>query len=202
MTIENIKNVGVAAMLIGGTLFTGGLGTILVCDGIECHRKELERQELVQQAKEEADAKKLQLSVSSKEAELRTKERREALFNEMDADAYAEFLAKENAKASEEAIAKANAIRANAEAELSKVRLECTDKITSMSTEYSAKVLAAENAKNEAIAKYNEINSLFTNRDEILKVKREIEELKKASSNANATSEELNKKLSSLVINL
>ena len=109
----------------------------------------------------------------------------------MDDVEFAKFHAKNIAEANDEVLRKAERIRKESEATIVKKKLECTDEINKVRAECLRKVEEAEKKRAEAVEKYEAINTLFTNKDKILKAKAALESAIEKSEKAKSDKEDL-----------
>ena len=93
----------------------------------------------------------------------------------MDDEAFAKYHAEQIAKANDTVIKDAERTKKDAEAEIVKVRLETKEKINRIREECLKKVEAADKKRDDALEKYDAINTLFTNKDEILRAKEALD---------------------------
>lgn len=82
---------------------------------------------------------------------------------------------KVNELADEKVRKEAERIKKEAEATVTKTRLECNESINKIREECLSKIEAADKKRDEAIEKYEAIDTLFTNKNEILKAKEALE---------------------------
>ena len=187
MDTTKIKEIGKWLMVAGGFIFSAGAGTYWVGNHID--KKELKKKhfEAMCEIEEQARVKEIEL----RDAALTAAAEKDRLYTEkiqnMNQKEFAKFHAENIAKANEDVINEANQIKKEAEAEIVKIRLECNDKINSLRTDCLTKIEDANNKRDEAIEKYETINTLFTNKDRILKaeaaLKQAIEDEEKNKSN-------------------
>ena len=117
----------------------------------------------------------------------------------MDSKTFAKFHAENVAKANDAVIANANEIKKQAEADIVKVRLECNDAMNKLREECLRKVEEADKKRDDAIAKYEAIDALFTNKKEILKAKEALEAAVKDDKKAKENKEELLKSIEDIL---
>ena len=95
--------------------------------------------------------------------------------NQMDDEAFAKYHAEQVAKANDTVIKDAERTKKDAEAEIVKMRLETKEKINRIREECLKKVEVADKKRDDALEKYDAINTLFTNKDEILRAKEALD---------------------------
>ena len=93
----------------------------------------------------------------------------------------------------------ANEIKKQAEADVVKIRLECNDAMNKLREECLRKVEEADKKRDDAIAKYEAIDALFTNKKEILKAKEALEAAVKNNKKAKEDKEELLKSIEDIL---
>lgn len=187
MDTTKIKEIGKWLMVAGGFIFSAGAGTY--CVGNHIDKKEIKKKhfENMCEIEEQARVKEIEL----KDAALTAAAEKDRLYTEkiknMNQKEFAKFHAENVAKANEDIINEANRIKKEAEAEIVKIRMECNDKINSLRTDCLTKIEDANNKRDEAMEKYDAINTLFTNKDRILEaeaaLKQAIEDEEKNKSN-------------------
>lgn len=199
MNTKNIKEFGKWMMVIGASVFTFGAGTNMVCTYIESreakaiHKKNLyliEEEELLKEhnLKEEA------LSAATEKDRLYSEK-----LKTMDSKTFAKFHAENVAKANDAVIANANEIKKKAEADVVKARLECNEAMNKLREECLRKIEEADRKRDDAIAKYEAIDALFTNKKEILKAKEALEAAVKNDRKAKEDKEELLKSIEDIL---
>lgn len=136
----------------------------------------------------------------TKERELKEKALQEAAekdrlysdkLNSMNDSEFAKFHADNVAKANEEVMRKADRIKKDADAEVTKIKLECSDEMDRIRSECLKKIEEANRKRDEAMKKYEAIDVLFTNKDKILKAKAALEEAAEKSNKAKKDKDEL-----------
>lgn len=191
MDITKVKNIGKWLMIIGGGLFTCGAGVNLVCNHIE--KKEIKKKHYTNmlQQDEEHSLKLKELELKALKAQTIKDDLYSEKLKAMDQKDFAKFHAENVAKANKEVIDKANEIRKNAEAEIVRVKMECNDKINKVNSDCLKKVEEATKIKDEAVRKYEEIDSLFDNKDKILRAKKELENIVRKDNESKKDKEEI-----------
>lgn len=199
MNTKNIKEVGKWMMVIGASIFTFGAGANMACVYIESkeaksvHKNKLyliEEEELVKENKLKNEA----LAAATEKDRLYSEK-----LKTMDNKTFAKFHAENVAKANDEVIANANEIKKRAEADVVKIRLECNDAMNKLREECLRKVEEADKKRDDAIAKYEAIDALFTNKKEILKAKEALEAAIKNNKKAKEDKEELLKSIEDIL---
>lgn len=199
MNTKNIKEVGKWMMVIGASIFTFGAGANMACVYIESkeakavHKNKLyliEEEELVKENKLKNEA----LAAATEKDRLYSEK-----LKTMDNKTFAKFHAENVAKANDEVIANANEIKKRAEADVVKIRLECNDAMNKLREECLRKVEEADKKRDDAIAKYEAIDALFTNKKEILKAKEALEAAVKNNKKAKEDKEELLKSIEDIL---
>lgn len=181
MNTQLMREIGRKMMLVGGVIFTGGFGIECVCYICDKH----DAKAVI--AKESAE-KKAKLELDVLEAEKLAKEEAAnkdmamtARLQTMDQDAFAKYRAELTTKANADVISKAERMVSEADAKIVDIRLECEEKINSVKAECLARIDKANRTKDEAVKKYEAIQKLFTNRDEVLEAKKALDAAKKAN---------------------
>lgn len=199
MNTKNIKEFGKWMMVIGASIFTFGAGTNMACTYIEhkeakaIHKKNLyliEEEELLKEHKLKEEA----LAASTENDRLYAEK-----LKTMDNKAFARFHAENVAKANEAVMASANEIKKKAEADVVKARLECNEAMNKLREECLRKIEDADKKRDDAIAKYEAIDVLFTNKKEILKAKEALEAAIKNDRKAKENKEEILKSLEDIL---
>lgn len=178
-------------MVTGGTIFTSGAGCYFVGHYIEhneekcVHRVEMDRIE------EEDRIKTLKL----KEEKMKAEAEKDRLYclkiNQMNEDEFAKFHAENVAKANDKVIKEAERVKKATETEMVNVRLQCNEEVNKIREECLKKVEAADKKRDEAVEKYEAINTLFTNKNEILKAKEALEQVVQNDKKTKDDKEEL-----------
>ena len=199
MNTTNIKEVGEWMMVIGASLFTFGAGANKACVYIENKEAKSIHKNKLDQIEEEELVKEHKL----KDEALAAATEKDRLYSEklksMDSKTFAKFHAENVAKANDAVIANANEIKKQAEADIVKVRLECNDAMNKLREECLRKVEEADKKRDDAIAKYEAIDALFTNKKEILKAKEALEAAVKDDKKAKENKEELLKSIEDIL---
>lgn len=199
MNTKNIKEVGKWMMVIGASIFTFGAGANMACVYIEnkeaktVHKNKLyliEEEELVKENKLKNEA----LAAATEKDRLYSEK-----LKTMDNKTFAKFHAENVAKANDAVIESANEIKKKAEADVVKIRLECNDAMNKLREECLRKVEEADKKRDDAIAKYEAIDALFTNKKEILKAKETLEAAVKNNKKAKEDKEELLKSIEDIL---
>ncbi len=182
-----VKEIGKAMMIIGGAIFGVGFSATSVCWLIEYKAAKNEHKLDLLTEETKALEKKHCLEAERIIAETKKDDILAEKIAAMDKKEFAKYQAEATAKASEEAIAKANDILAKANNDISAMKLECSEKVSK-----------AVQEANEATTKYNNLLSEYKNRDEVLKAKKEIDNFLKASESQKETLSDLKTKLAIL----
>lgn len=191
MDISKIKDIGKWLMIIGGGVFTCGAGINLVCNHIE--KKEIRKNhyKILLEQEEEHSLKTKELEQEALRARIAKDDLYSEKLKSMNQKDFAKFHADNVAKANQEVIDEANKIRKNAEAEIVRIKMECNDKIAKLNSDCLEKIEKANELKDEAVRKYEEIDSLFDNKYEILKAKKELENIVKKDNESKKDKEEI-----------
>lgn len=172
---EEIKEAGKWLMLIGASIFSCGAGAYMVGTHIEKKEAKLIHTNNLYQIEEEERAKELKLRDES----IAASTEKDRLYSErirtMDSKEFAKFHAENVSKANADVMAKADQIKKQAEADIVKVRLECNETINKLRDECLKKIEEADRKRDEAISKYEAINTLFENKDKILEAKEALD---------------------------
>lgn len=168
---EEIKEVGKWLMIIGASIFSCGAGAYMVSNHIEKKDARLVHTTQLYQIEEEERAKELKL----RDEAIAAATEKDRLYSEkiksMDNKAFAKFHAENVSKANADVLAKADQITKQAEADVVKARLECNETMNKLRDDCLKKIEEADRKRDEAVRKYDAINTLFTNKDKILKAK-------------------------------
>lgn len=198
MNTETFKTVGRYMMIAGGTLFLGGFG-------MDFFARRADKAKL--KAETDAEISRIKIERAKTDAELNEQSRRQrleeqALLTErmrlMDKDTFARYQAEATAKASADALAKANDIRRDAESKVAAMKIEMQETITKLRDECAEKISKAEAKRDEAVEKYEAIDRLFTNKNDILKAKEKLEKIAAASEKQKETKNEIIESINSL----
>ena len=172
---EEIKEAGKWLMLIGASIFSCGAGAYMVGTHIEKKEAKLIHTNNLYQIEEEERAKELKLRDES----IAASTEKDRLYSErirtMDNKEFAKFHADNIARANTDVLAKADKIKRQAEADVVKARLDCNETINKLRDECLKKIEEADRKRDEAVSKYEAINTLFTNKDKILKAKEALD---------------------------
>lgn len=191
MNTIKVKEIGKWLMVAGASIFTSGAGAYGIANWIEKKELKKEHSKNMMKIEEEESLKQNRL----KEEALRAATEKDRLYslkiNKMDDVEFAKFHAKNIAEANDEVLRKAERIRKESEATIVKKKLECTDEINKVRAECLRKVEEAEKKRAEAVEKYEAINTLFTNKDKILKAKAALESAIEKSEKAKSDKEDL-----------
>lgn len=191
MDTEKIKEIGKWMMVVGGTIFTSGVG----CYWVACHIERKEEKKIHQtkldRIAEEERIKDIKMREELAKADVEAKEVYSKRLNEMDQETFAKFHAGRVAKANEDVRKEADRVRKNAEAEVTQVRLECKEEINRIREECLKKIEAADKKRDDAIAKYEAIDTLFTNKDKVLRAKDALDAAVQKDKKAKDDKEEL-----------
>lgn len=199
MNTKKIKEIGKWMMLVGASIFTCGAGTNLMCTYIEnkeakaIHKNNLyliEEEELIKEHKLKDEA----LAAATEKDRLYSEK-----LKTMDSKTFAKFHAENVAKANDAVMESANEIKKKAEADIVKARLECNEAMNKLREECLRKIEDADKKRDDAIAKYEAIDALFTNKKEILKAKEALEAAVKNNRKAKEDKEELLKSIEDIL---
>lgn len=199
MNTEKIAMIGRDMMMVGAAAFLGGLGICGVCTGIDNHKynKIRKREALILEEK-----RRDELNVAKKLEAEAVAEREKAysfrLQNMSDKD-FAKHHAECVAKANDEVIKTADRKVQDMRSELTQVKLDCTDKIAKANADCLAKVEKAQKEAEEARKRYDEIDKLFTNKNDILRAKAELERLTRREQDSKEDKDELLNKLEKML---
>ena len=109
----------------------------------------------------------------------------------MDQETFAKFHADRVAKANADVCRDAERVKNEAEAEVVRIRLECKEEINRIREECLKKIEAADKKRDDAVAKYEAIDTLFTNKDKVLKAKEALDVAVKNDKKAKDDKDEL-----------
>ena len=191
MDTEKIKEIGKWMMVVGGTIFTSGAGCYWVAGHIERKEEKKIHQTKLDRIAEEERIKDIKMREELAKADVEAKETYSKRLNEMDQETFAKFHADRVAKANEDVCKEADRVRKNAEAEVTQVRLECKEEINRIREECLKKIEAADKKRDDAIAKYEAIDTLFTNKDKVLRAKDALDAAVQKDKKAKDDKEEL-----------
>lgn len=191
MNTEKVKEIGKWMMVVGGTIFTSGAGCYWVAGHIECKEEKKVHQTKLDRIAEEERIKDIKMREELAKADAEAKEAYSKRLNEMDQETFAKFHADRVAKANEDVRKEADRVRKNAEAEVVQVRLECKEEINCIREECLKKIEAADKKRDDAIAKYEAIDTLFTNKDKVLRAKDALDAAVQKDKKAKDDKEEL-----------
>lgn len=164
MNTKKIKEIGKWMMIIGSSVFTAGAGCYWAASHVERKEDKLIHEQKMHRIEEE----RLKAETEKDHAYC-------LKINQMDDEAFAKYHAEQVAKANDTVIKDAERTKKDAEAEIVKVRLETKEKINRIREECLKKVEAADKKRDDALEKYDAINTLFTNKDEILRAKEALD---------------------------
>lgn len=191
MDTKKIREIGKWMMLTGGAIFTSGAGICFVANRIDSKEAKKEHEKNMLRIEEESLTKEREL----KEKALQEAAEKDRLYsdklNSMNDSEFAKFHADNVAKANEEVMRKADRIKKDADAEVTKIKLECSDEMDRIRSECLKKIEEANRKRDEAMKKYEAIDVLFTNKDKILKAKAALEEAAEKSNKAKKDKDEL-----------
>lgn len=168
MNTKILRKVGYILIGTGITLFLGGVGCCTFANVIDLDKHTL------QVSKEKED---IELETKRIESQM-SKDLQEKIHN-MDPDTFAKYKAEKEAKLSKEA-----------ELKVIQTKNECADKINEIRLECERKVSDAKETADKYIEKYNNLEKLFVNKDEILAAK---ESIKKATMQSEKAKEATDK---------
>lgn len=175
MNTKKIKEIGKWMMIIGSSIFTAGAGCYWAAGHIERKEDKLIHEQKMHRIEEEEHVKVLKLKEEKLKAETEKDHAYCLKINQMDDESFAKYHAEQVAKANDTVIKDAERTKKDAEAEIVKVRLETKEKINRIREECLKKVEAADKKRDDALEKYDAINTLFTNKDEILRAKEALD---------------------------
>lgn len=199
MNTEMFKKVGGYLMIAGGTIFTAGFGMHFVARRVEkaALKKDTDAQLAAIEIKKSLDH--AELEKERKLAQIEKDREYTKRLQSMNQTEFAKFRAEATARANEEALAKADDIRREAEAKVAKMKMELTDTITKLREECADKIAKAEKKRDEAVEKYEAIDRLFTNKNDILRAKEQLEKVARAQETQKEKKEELINSINNLL---
>ncbi len=198
MNTAVLKEASKYLMIGGATLFTCGFGLNFACNMVEKKELKLAHYDRANKISEEAAAKRAVLEQEALAAATeKDKEYTKKLMN-MNQTEFAKFHAAETASANADVLANAEAIRKKADADIVSIKMQCQDAIDKIKAECLAKIEDANSKRDEAIEKYEQIDSLFTNKKEILKAKEALEEAARKDAKIKSDKEDLMKAIKEL----
>lgn len=199
MNTKRVKEIGKWMMVIGGTIFTAGAGTYFSARFVEKREESQIHKVKMARIEEEERIKNLELKKQESDAKA-AKDRAyaEQLAN-LDREAFSKHHAENTARANQSVLDKAHRIEKEAEAKAVKTKLECTEEIERVRSECLRKIEEANKKRDEALKKYEAIDTLFTNKNEILKAKESLDAAVKANKNTKEEHDELLKNLEKLL---
>lgn len=175
MNTKSIKEIGKWMMVTGGTIFTSGAGFYFVGNYIERREETRAHKAKMDQMEEESRVRTLKLKEEQIKAETEKNKAYTEQLKNMDQKMFAKVHADKVAMADEKVRKEAERVKKEAEATVTKTRLECNEAINKIREECLRKIEAADKKRDEAIEKYETIDTLFTNKNEILKAKEALE---------------------------
>lgn len=199
MKTMKLKENGKKLMVVGGFIFFGGAGMVTVGSIIDHGEKKVMRyEELFQKEKilmEKRNAKEC--------ARLAAEEAKDSALakqiSRMDKKEFAKFKAEADAKVSKEAIEEAKTLKKEAENTVAQMKLESSRRVMDMESECARKVEEATEKYMEAKKKADDIERMFTNKDEVLRAQRTLEKLTKKKAEEERDYSELIEKLEDLL---
>lgn len=199
MNTGKIKEIGKWMMIIGGTIFTAGAGGYSVATYIESRERRKIHEAELHKIDEEETLKQHKL----KEEAISAATEKDRLYTEkiknMDSKTFARFHAENVAKADALVREEAESVKKASEAEVVKVRLECKEEINKIREECLKKIEEADKKRDDAVAKYEAIDTLFTNKDKVLYAKEALDKAVKKNKEAKDNQEELLKNIKDLL---
>ena len=191
MNTKKIKEVGKWLMVAGGSIFTSGAGCYFVGNYIERKEEKYVHRVNMNRIEEEDRISTLKLKEEKMKAEAE-KDRQYCLkINQMNNDEFAKFHAENVAKANDEVIKDAERVKMESKTEMIKLRLKCNEQIDKIREECLKKIESANKERDEAVEKYEAIDTLFTNKNEILKAKYALEKAIQEDKETKSNKEEL-----------
>lgn len=191
MNTKKIKEVGKWLMVAGGSIFTSGAGCYFVGNYIERKEEKYVHRVNMNRIEEEDRINTLKLKEEKMKAEAE-KDRQYCLkINQMNNDEFAKFHAENVAKANDEVIKEAERVKMESKTEMIKLCLKCNEQIDKIREECLKKIESANKERDEAVEKYEAIDTLFTNKNEILKAKYALEKAIQEDKETKSNKEEL-----------
>lgn len=192
MNTQLIKEIGSKLMLIGAVTFFGGFGLRMTGSTIEYGEKRQFAKEEMKLAEAESirnrearDQQNHDISAKKDELWLRRIEK-------MNNSEFAKYAAEAKAKVNDEVIRKAKN-------DISKKELECTSKIMEIENDCSTKVKEAADKYYEMKKKYDELNALFKEKDDVLDAKKSLEKLAEKKKDTNKEMQDVAESISKLL---
>lgn len=175
MNTAKIKEIGKWMMVVGSAVFTGGAGCYWAAGHIERKEEKKIHQTKLNRIAEEERIKDIKMREELAKADAEAKTAYSQRLKEMDQETFAKFHADRVAKANEDVCRDAERVKNEAEAEVVRIRLECKEEINHIREECLKKIEAADKKRDDAVAKYEAIDTLFTNKDKVLKAKEALD---------------------------
>ena len=197
-TVAMFKTISKYLTIFGGTMLASGLGLGWATGYLE--RKDL-RMISEEKRLEDERIKKLDILEKKKLAEEAAAEREHIMAEKLSAmnqEEFEKFHAEAIAKANMETIEKANQIKREAEASMIKAQISAAEQINDIRTDCLKKIEAAEKRAAEAEEKYAAIDKLFSNKNDILRAKKELDEYREQKQASEDAAKALAAKLSSI----
>jgi hypothetical protein len=191
MNTKKIKEIGKWMMVAGGTIFTSGAGFYFVGNYIERKDEKHIHQVKMDRINEEERIKSLKLREEKIKAETEKDRAYAEQLKNMDQKTFAKLHADRVSVANENVIKDAERVKKETEAEMVRVRLECNEQINKIREECLRKVEAADKKRDDAVKKYEVIDTLFTNKDKILRAKEALDAAVQKDKKAKDDKEEL-----------
>lgn len=188
MERSTIKTIGKWLMVIGAGAFTAGAGVNFACacmDRVDSHTEHINRLNKIEEDKER---NKAALMLADSEAKRVYAEKVTA----MNSDDFARYHAERVAKVNKEVADRANASVVN-------TKLKCEETINEIRSECIKKIEEANKQRDDAVKKYESINYLFTNKDEIVEAKKALESAVKVNNDLKKNKEELMESIKDLL---
>lgn len=196
---ETIKEIGKAFMVIGASLFSCGVGTYWVGCHIEKKETKLTHDAEMYKINKEHVKEENELKKSALEAAVEKDRIYAERLKNMDSTEFAKFHAERITKANQDVLAQANEIKNKAESDIAMANMECTNTVTEIRKDCLEKIKEANAERDEALKKYNAINTLFTNKDAILKAEEYLKKAVEKNERAKNDKEDLLEGIKSLL---
>lgn len=199
MDLQKTRKKGNNLMLTGAGIFGIGLATSTTANFIEKSNTAHQKKQMML-AEDVRDLKvRHEQEARRRSLELEEKRLNNERISRMNDSEYAQHLAERNARASKEAIEKAERIQAATRLEMAELRIKCEEDIAKVRDDCARKVEDANRRRDKAEEKYEMIDALFTNRNKILRAKEDLDRFVNQSSSNNVKAEELKKEIKILL---
>lgn len=175
MNTKRIKEIGKWMMVIGGTIFTAGAGTYFSAHFVEKREEKQIHKTKLNRIEEEERIKNIELRKIESEAKAEKDKAYAKQLEVMDKESFAKFHAERVAVANQSVLDKASRIQKESEAAVVQAKLDCKDEIAKIREECLKKIEEANEARDEAVEKYEAINTLFINKNEVLEAKEALD---------------------------